>query len=213
MRIKQVSGFKQSRWLYLLGLLFGPVLLAGIGGCDTCGPFEDRYRIKKYQTNLIQADQTIQTIQLGPAKPILERDTLTYGQFVIVAFADSEEFFGARSGGSSTTAWACDPAPTEPSDSLAGITITSTGDYDALHPAGSELNDLILTNTINSPFPTTTQLLPDLLTAKDKPAYNFLYFKFRTPPARLQLHQFTTTIRLTNASVFITRTTPVYIKP
>ena len=111
--------------------------------------------------------------------------------------------FRARPSGWLPMAYACSPSQlpgyggtTEVLDSME---VRSTNAYDAAHPAGSSLNDLLVIQSGGLPLP----VAPARGTA---PEQNGLQLQLRQGPAQAGPQQFVLRYRLTNGETYVART-------
>jgi hypothetical protein len=105
--------------------------------------------------------------------------------------------------GGAGVAWACSPVPPSFVEQLDSLTVRSRYAYDAQHPAGTPLNDVLLASDYSS-LPLSTYLLQQAGTPAEQ-----LSLRLSAPPAAAGPQQFVVRYRLRNGEVH-TAETPVF---
>lgn len=105
-----------------------------------------------------------------------------------------------------TTAYACEPSQTGgyggTVEGLDSLVVRSVYAYDAVHPAGSSINDLLVNQS-------NRQALPAVPERGTVPELNGLSLQLRQGPAQAGPQQFVLRYRLTNGKTYTART-PVF---
>jgi hypothetical protein len=183
----------------LLSLLFLLSLPACdlLSGTDKCGgdslPYYDVQGVRFWAMQPGQQVQSGSTASVATLSLRLDLDVRYYS----AAPAPAGRFLAA--------AMACDPAPpgfrgtTERIDSLV---IRSRYDYDAQHPAGSSLNDILLVDN-------STHSLAHHLQGGQKEPSQQLWLRLSAAPTRSATQEFVVRYRLTNGEVY-TAATPAF---
>ncbi|RTQ50646.1 hypothetical protein EJV47_08405 [Hymenobacter gummosus] len=105
--------------------------------------------------------------------------------------------------GGAGVAWACSPADPEFVEQLDSVLVRSRYAYDARHPAGTSLNDLLLAGDYSG------NLLPDYLRLRAGTPDESLILRLSTAPAAAGPQQLVVRYRLRNGEVY-TAETPVF---
>ncbi len=179
------------------------ILFTGMFSCTDCGPFPDKSRVKDITFKMYQMDFS-NTIDLNE----ITGSSIAYNKLAIEVTPNIENYFSILKKLNSfsliPSAYACDPVPPEMVDRISNIEIFSDSDYNTLHPANTNLADIIslrlplsviqeytLTGFIevNSTFPETMLLL--LNQAPDANAMHQITIKIYTDGELLNYDEFT----------------------
>lgn len=109
--------------------------------------------------------------------------------------------------GGSGVAYACSPRDPEFTEQLDSLVITSRFDFDAQHPAGTSLNDVLTT------FDWSESLNDYLRERAGRPDIVLPLLKLRTVPAQAGPQQFRVFYRLTNGEEYTAEAVAVTIQP
>ncbi len=137
------------------------------------------------------------SIDFYRTRAIEDEDTGSYDSLSIIIYL--YEYLGKASQGFSfiNQTYACDPAIFN--DSLESLSIVSDTDYDADHPAGSDLKDIFLFNTEAysdmGPFDAFLRLNPELYSSK-------LFLRFLTPPVTSAEHNLSISLKVVDGETF-----------
>jgi len=103
-------------------------------------------------------------------------------------------------------AYACPPSPIPgyegTTEELDSVTVRTAYAYDAAHPAGALLNDLLVADNTGGPLPVTPP--------RDQPRPADLALRLQQPPALAGPQQFVLRYRLRNGELYTSRT-PVFV--
>ncbi|WBA41928.1 hypothetical protein [Hymenobacter canadensis] len=186
-------------------LLLCALVIVGLPACDTCGPFERQYFdvIGLSAVALRQAaGTTAQVLTAGQASPVAELKLLLNPDTRLYSAAP------ARTGG--FAAVACDPADPTYTEMIDSIRVTSRYDFDAQHPAGTSLNDLLLLDNGYGRIMTLNELL---LMPQSVPVLTRRNLQFSQTPTSSVTQQFRVRYHQTNGEVYTAETVPVTIQP
>lgn len=190
-------------------MTFGAALLQSCNPCSDEGSFD--YRVKNFTpvakiiTEVSPGEiDFYRTAKLSGTSPV-KYDSLSLMLYLY-------EYIGKApvDGGISFTnqAYACDPPVY--ADYLESLSITSDTDYDAAHPAGSDLNDIFLFNTREySNMKTHTEFF----SRSRELTTSFLFLRFNTAPATTSTHTFSITLNLRDGETFSGEITGLTISP
>ncbi|MFN6945724.1 MAG: hypothetical protein ACK4ND_12325 [Cytophagaceae bacterium] len=121
--------------------------IVGIVSCNKhdCGPFPNRYKtvgLDWFNYKAIYSDNPDSSFTLSE----IENDSVDYNQYAILIKPKQETYFARSSNFGNfslvKTAYACSPVEPKTDEKIDSIVITSTKDYNANHPSGSDLSDL-----------------------------------------------------------------------
>ena len=131
--------------IYTVGLM---ALLAGLLSCGpfNCGPFPDSYKLKDMRAEPFYYEFTD---VYGYCFEQLDypADTISYNNWGLLLLAEIETYFSARQDNRGLAnllgpAWACSPPRPRPVEEVESLKIFCDKDFDAAHPAGSDLAEL-----------------------------------------------------------------------
>ncbi|SHL69177.1 hypothetical protein [Hymenobacter psychrotolerans] len=185
-------------------LLLALLISVGLPACETCGPFkQEYYDIVGLQALLMR--QTAAAVQV-----------LTTGQRVSAADLqlqlrlDTQLYSAQPAPTGGFAAMACDyPSPSY-TESIDSLTVTSRYDYDAQHPAGSSLNDLV---QLEDEYGQQISLREWLVVPRQIGSFPNMVFRFRQAPAGSLVQQFRVRQHQTNGEVYTAETVAIEIQP
>lgn len=186
-------------------LLLIALVIVGLPACDTCGPFERQYVdvIGLSAVALRQAaGTTAQVLTAGQASPVAELKLLLNPDTRLYSAAP------ARTGG--FAAVACEPADPTYTELIDSIRVTSSYDFDAQHPAGTVLNDLL---RLDNSYGGAVSLSEVLRTPQSVPALLRRNLQFSQTPTSSTTQQFRVRYHQTNGEVYTAETVPVTVQP
>lgn len=195
-----------SRLTMLLILIFVPVLLNGLFGCDTCNPAPYRFKIQAYRAYPRQIDKQAYRQYLTDTLTVL--DTLPYRETELILIGKEVTVAVRGRSGNGTSAWACEPAVIA-LDTIRSLTIVSDRPYRNNLPAGSNLVSILAIGL----GPYDQKPLADFLSSTNPAATGFLSVRFAQAPDRVDVHQFTVELDLGKGQLMRLQTKPVAIKP
>ena len=196
-----------NQLVILIILFIGPSLIGGLSSCEEgCNPAPDKFHIGDYRLYT----QAIDNRQFNK----LLTDTLSSGDKVSVQklamniWGTSIRVAGLGSS-SSYSAWACEPAYM-PLDTIKRFSVISNQDFNADLTAGKDLSPVLtfaegLTD-FSVPF-TTVSKNPYIL------AGTYYRLQFTQLPSRINEHQFTISIGLSDGRIFVFKTPILLITP
>ncbi|QNH61506.1 hypothetical protein [Hymenobacter sediminicola] len=186
-------------------ILLVALVSIGLPACEKCGPFKKEYY------DIVGVQALLLRQPAGAAGQVL-----TTGQSVSTADLqlrlrlDTRLYSARPASTGGFAAMACDPTGPEYTEAIDSLTVTSRFDYDAQHPAGSSLNDLVqLENEYGQLIPLREWLaVPRVVGEGPDPA-----FRFRQVPASSLVQQFRVRYHQTNGEAYTTETVAIEIQP
>ena len=178
-------------------LILPGALLLGLPACTDCGPFKQQYidvneaLVVALRTTGAGSSPVVLSAGETVTAPSLRLDLRLFGP----AYSTSPD----RAGG--FAALACEPADPQYKELVDSLRVSSRYAFDAAHPAGAALNDLIQ-NADGS------NLASLLIAPRSAGALNGERLKLTQPPTSAGPQQFRVRIHLTNGEVY-TAETPV----
>lgn len=139
MKQKIVLVFSAYFVLFMIGL----ISCGELGECG--GPYPNKFKVigldwANYKASYSSTSDTRLTLSL------IENNTVEYEQYSIFISPKKEYYYAQISNrwkfGFMQTAYACSPPIPETDEKIDGLIISSTKDYNATHPSGSDLSDL-----------------------------------------------------------------------
>ena len=186
-------------------LLLFTSLVLGLPACDECGPFEQQY-VDVIGLSAVLTRQaagaTLQVLTPGQASPVAELNLLLNLDTRLYSAAP------VRTGG--FAALACDPAGPTFTEMIDSVRITSRYAFDAQHPAGTPLNDLLRLDNGYGGAVTLSELL-----RTPQSVQNLLYrhLQFTQAPTSSATQQFRVRYHQTNGEVYTAETVSVTVQP
>lgn len=151
----------------------------------------------------IEGVSLVGTRDAGSSTVVLTAGSSAPWNAVTLRLAPTTRYIAGRwSRGGGNLAWACSPVINF-SEKLDSVTVHSRYAYNAQHPAGAPLNDLLAADSYNN------VLLGAYLRARSGEPENMLGLRLAAPPAAAGPQQFVVRYRLTNGEVY-TAETPVF---
>ncbi len=196
----------KTRLVGLLLVFFGPVLLNGLLGCDTCNPEPYRFSIQGYKAYPRKINR--QAYKPYLMDTLATNDTISYRDIELVLTGEQVRVASLYASNSGSSAWACDPAVIGV-DTIKHLTVTSDHAYRTDLGAGSNLSRVLtIGEGANGQRPMAEFLSYPWVTAQP-----FFSLWFSQAPNQMAQHQFKITIDYGKGRVtsFVTR--PVIIKP
>jgi hypothetical protein len=182
---------------FLLAVLPACDLFSGRDKCGSGKP-EPYFDVQGMQLVAYQQNNNV----LISANSVVNLNELRFRLYADVRYYSQTK---TRSTGFLPAAMACspiDPGYKGSTERIDSLTITSRFDYDAQHPAGTALNDVLAVNY------TPTSLREYLLNNEGKPEQH-IYLTLGKAPTRAGSHQFVLRYRQTNGEIY-TAETPVF---
>ncbi len=169
------------------------IVLISIFSCTDCGPFADKYKLKKIILDVSELgfDEASKTLS-GPGAIV--SDSMSFDSLDINLFFQSEHFFSVVSPAFEffPSLNACSPPDPTTDEVITGMKIFTQVSFDANHSAGSSLVDLfdvIVDNAAESIRFEKVDLGAYLSTNPKVP--NELHLRLKTPPAQSREYEFT----------------------
>ncbi len=123
-------------------------LLAGLLSCGpfNCGPFPDSYKLKDMWAEPFYYEFT-DVYGYCFEQFDYPADTISYNNWGLLLLAEIETYFSIRQDNQGLVnllapAWACSPPRPRPVEEVESLKIFCDKDFDAAHPAGSDLAEL-----------------------------------------------------------------------
>ncbi len=134
--------------LFAFALLLG--LPAAFAACDMvvddCGPFDNTFEITGFQTEALETEVSGDSLSTHLRLTPIEGDTVAYDRFAIRMLAQIDTYSADAESSPSFSlvrrAYACSPPPLASEETIRDIQIYSDQDFDAAHPAGTDLAGL-----------------------------------------------------------------------
>ncbi|GAB3832001.1 hypothetical protein [Hymenobacter jeollabukensis] len=182
-------------------LLLGGLLL-GLPACNDCGPFKQQYidvNEARVLTERHRPGTSVVVVGAG------ETVAATELRLQLLLLGPAYSAVSERAGG--FAAVACEPADPQYTETVDSLRVSSRYSFDATHPAGTSLNDLIQTDNGMSS-------LTDLLrTPQPVGRIRNERLRLAQAPASAGPQQFRVRVHLTNGEVYIVETPVLNVTP
>lgn len=196
-----------NRLIGLFLIAFGPVLINGLLGCDTCNPEPYRFGIQDYKAYPRRISRQLYKPYL--ADTLTANDTVSYKDLELIFIGKEVRIASLYATRSGSSVWACDPAVIGV-DMIKRLTITSDHPYRTGLGVESNLATIL---TIGEEAYGRIPLSDFLTPPYQAVAQPFFSLGFAQAPDQIAQHQFKITVDLGKgqATSFLTR--PIVIKP
>ena len=169
---------------YIFVLLFSAV--SCIGNCGRGGPMPDMAKISSIELRISDATYWYDSLPKRWEFTPIKNGTVLYKNYAINVFPFESGFFSKNNNGLSllNKSFACSPSELPHTDEiLQNIKITCNKDFDGMHPAGSDLNqlfDIFVLDDWDYKFEKKSNISDYLLS---KPKFRKLILILNSPPA------------------------------
>lgn len=183
-----------TKKIVLLSTIYLVILASSLSSCEKCGPFPDKFKLTDLSWTTTQASFTSSD---GLILTDIVGDSVSYLSFGINIIPERENFFSVIEPITEPfsliqTANACDPGVPTTDETIDSIKIITSANFDASHPAGSDimkLFDVVVTDqtkNINSQKMALHEYIASKPTTPEQ-----MVFMLTSPPDSTGLFAFT----------------------
>lgn len=186
-------------------LLFALVMI-GLPACDGCGPFEKMY----VDVTGLAAVVALRQPTNAAAQVLVAGQSTPAAELQLRLQLNSRVYSALLAPAGGFAAMACEPADPEYTEIVDSLTVTSRYPFDARHPAGTSLNDLL---RIDNGYGTSVSLAQQLATPQGVGELGRHAIRLSQAPTSSATQQFRVRYHQTNGELYTAETVEFIIAP